>query len=173
VARVSAGFSATASATIPVLARIVPASWRRTAGWQPDLYPSANLRAGPLGACRDGSSRRAGGRCGRLFSRAGGMCAGAAVPTPGRSTTYCRSSWAAGTSWPTCGPLAAAAIRPPGRRWETGCGVARWQPGRGGLPGTGEKTSRISPECMRVRPGWIGQPVQPGAIRWLDAPCRD
>ena len=33
----------------PVLARIVPASRRRTAGWQPDLYPSTNLRARPLG----------------------------------------------------------------------------------------------------------------------------
>src|SRR6266516_6909212 len=52
VARVSAGFSATA----PVFARILPAGWRRmagwrrTAGWQPDLSPrhSTNLRARPL-----------------------------------------------------------------------------------------------------------------------------
>jgi hypothetical protein len=36
---------------------------------------------------------------------------------------------------------------------------------RGGLPETGENVTKF-PECMRVRPGWIGQPVQPGAIRW-------
>jgi hypothetical protein len=95
------------------------------------------MRGVKLGACRDGSSRRAGRRCGRLFSRAGGMCAGAAAPTPGRSITWCRSSWAAATIWPICGRRVAAAIRARAQRWAIACGVSAGMAAKGLLASPG------------------------------------
>jgi hypothetical protein len=125
-----------------------------------------------LGAWPDGSSHRAGASCGGLFSPAGGMCAGVVAAGPGRSITWCRSSWAAATICPICGRRVAAAIRARARRWAIACGASAGMAAkgllaaRGGLPGTGEKRHEFSLNVCAAGRGRAASGGQHGAIRW-------